>query len=103
MTEGGAGAMATIAIEMKKDAMRKKWNGGGVIKKRGRLTVIAFCRGVTDEDGGSRPLFPILSEEGSRCSRLKSNSIGKRCREEKLQWWIKNKKDLKLTAAALCR
>ena len=36
----------------------------GKIKTRGKLTVIAFCKQVTNKDHGSGPLFPVLTEGG---------------------------------------
>ena len=44
--------------------MRKNWNGGGKIKRRGKLTAAAFCRQVVGRQCSDGPLIPLLTEGG---------------------------------------
>ena len=51
-------------LNSRKHNVRKIWNGGEILKTSRKLTTTAFSMQLIDRDGGSRPLFPWLTEGG---------------------------------------
>jgi hypothetical protein len=53
------------------------------MKRRVKLTVVAFCRQVTGKNGSKEPLFPLLTEGRHPTRSTEKQFSWKRCSEKK--------------------
>ena len=62
LTEGGRPVQQTEEqYNWKKEAIRKKWNGGGKTRRRGKLTVTAFSMKLMSREWRQRDLIPLIN------------------------------------------
>ena len=102
LMEGGRHSWNSNLIQ--KRCREKKWNCDKKIKRRGKLTAVAFCKQVAG-GGWRRPALVPLIDRGSAAGvanwiaiKFKKDAVRK-----SLEWWGKIKKRQKLTTTAFSK